>query len=133
MKHSTAFILALCARCDAVLCDQHLVYIQVLIKKQKQDVAALQQAPAGAPAGVSCYKATLSTPVAEGKTVEFDVVATITGVYRPHPSEIRQGEKQYVEYIDNMYLLSPYTVDSQTTNVSSFFWTALATSAYTYY
>lgn len=57
--------------------------------------------------------------MAKGDTVDFDVVATITGVYKPNPSEIKQVEKQYVEYRDNMYLLSPYPVEEQTTSVSA--------------
>lgn len=79
----------------------------------------MEQAPTGAPAGVSCYRATFSKAFAKGKIVEFDVVATITGVFKPNPSEIKQGEKQYVEYYDNLYLLSPYVVEAQTTNVST--------------
>lgn len=92
--------------------------IQVLIRKQKQDVAALEQPPAGAPAGVSCYRAQLSNALGKGQTVDLDVVATITGVFKPNPSKIQQGEKQYMEYEDNMYILSPYTVSAQTTSVS---------------
>jgi hypothetical protein len=46
------------------------------------------------------------------------VVATITGVFKANPAKIEQTERQYVEYLDNLYLLSPYTVNSQTTVVS---------------
>jgi oligosaccharyltransferase complex subunit alpha (ribophorin I) len=92
--------------------------LQVLIKKEKQEVAALQQAPQGAPAGVSCYQATFKSPVKKGATVEFDVVATVTGVFKPNPAKIGQGERQYVEYYDNLYLLSPYEVTEQSSTVS---------------
>lgn len=91
---------------------------QVLIKKERQDVAPLEQPPAGAPAGVKCYKATFKPAIKKGTSQEFDVVATITGVFKPNPAKIEQTEKQYVEYLDNLYLLSPYTVQTQTTVVS---------------
>lgn len=93
--------------------------MQVLIKKEKQNVAALQQAPAGAPAGVSCYQATLKNALKPGNAVELDAVATTTGVYHLNPAKIQQGEKQYVEYHDNLYLLSPYEVTEQSTAVSN--------------
>jgi len=92
--------------------------LKVLIKKEKQDVAPLQQAPAGAPDGVSCYKVTLKSAVKAGETVECDAVATITGVFKPNPSKVAQGQKQYVEFEDSKYLLSPYSVKTQTTTVS---------------
>jgi hypothetical protein len=95
-----------------------LSFLKVLIKKEKQDVAPLQQAPAGAPDGVSCYKVTLKSAVKAGETVECDAVATITGVFKPNPSKVAQGQKQYVEFEDSKYLLSPYSVKTQTTTVS---------------
>lgn len=91
----------------------------MLIKKEKQEVAPLQQAPQGAPAGVSCYQATFKSAVKKGATVDLDVVATVTGVFKPNPAKIAQGEKQYVEYYDNLYLLSPYEVTEQSSTVSS--------------
>eukprot|EP00882_Tetradesmus_deserticola_P023258 GHRQ01025306.1.p1 GENE.GHRQ01025306.1~~GHRQ01025306.1.p1 ORF type:complete len:230 (+),score=50.88 GHRQ01025306.1:212-901(+) len=92
--------------------------LQVLIKKEKQDVKALEQAPQGAPADVGCHQATFKSPVKAGATIEFDVVATVTGVFKPNPAKIGQGEKQYVEYYDNLYLLSPYEVTEQSSTVS---------------
>lgn len=96
----------------------------MLIKKEKQEVAPLQQAPQGAPAGVSCYQATFKSAVKKGATVDLDVVATVTGVFKPNPAKIAQGEKQYVEYYDNLYLLSPYEVTEQSSTVSSLLFTA---------
>lgn len=92
--------------------------MQVLVKKERQDIAALEQPPAGAPADVKCYKATFKPAIKKGSTQEFDLVATITGIYKPNPAKIEQTEKQYVEYLDNLYLLSPYVVQSQSTVVS---------------
>lgn len=94
--------------------------MQVLIKKERQDIAALDQPPAGAPAGVKCYKAIFKPAIKKGSSQEFDVVATITGVFKPNPAKIEQTEKQYVEYLDNLYLLSPYVVQTQTTVVSTY-------------
>ncbi|KAF6257504.1 Ribophorin I-domain-containing protein [Scenedesmus sp. NREL 46B-D3] len=94
-----------------------IAVLKVLIKKEKQDVAVLEQAPQGAPSGVSCYQATFKSPVQKDAIVEFDVVATVTGVFRPNPASIGQGDKQYVEYYDNLYLLSPYEVTEQSSTV----------------
>ncbi|WIA09458.1 hypothetical protein OEZ85_008859 [Tetradesmus obliquus] len=94
-----------------------IAVLKVLIKKEKQEVAPLQQAPQGAPAGVSCYQATFKSAVKKGATVDLDVVATVTGVFKPNPAKIAQGEKQYVEYYDNLYLLSPYEVTEQSSTV----------------
>lgn len=92
--------------------------MQVLIKKERQDIALLEQPPAGAPAGVRCYKVTFNPAIKKGSSQEFDVVATITGAFKPNPAKIEQTERQYVEYVDNLYLLSPYVVESQSTVVS---------------
>eukprot|EP00882_Tetradesmus_deserticola_P020476 GHRQ01022123.1.p1 GENE.GHRQ01022123.1~~GHRQ01022123.1.p1 ORF type:complete len:580 (+),score=253.23 GHRQ01022123.1:133-1872(+) len=94
-----------------------IAVLKVLIKKEKQDVKALEQAPQGAPADVGCHQATFKSPVKAGATIEFDVVATVTGVFKPNPAKIGQGEKQYVEYYDNLYLLSPYEVTEQSSTV----------------
>jgi hypothetical protein len=96
-----------------------LYALQVLIKKERQDIAPLDQPPAGAPAGVKCYKATIKPAVKKGSSQEFDVVATITGAFTANPAKIEQTERQYVEYLDNLYLLSPYVVEKQTTVVSN--------------
>lgn len=93
--------------------------LQVLIKKERQEVSALEQAPAGAPAGVKCYKATFKPAIKKGSSQEFDVVATITGAFTPNPAKIEQTDRQFVEYRDNLFLLSPYVVESQTTVVSA--------------
>lgn len=66
-----------------------------------------------------CYQATFTPAVKKGSSQEFDVVATITGMFKANPAKIEQTERQYVEYLDNLYLLSPYPVLSQTTVVSS--------------
>jgi hypothetical protein len=89
----------------------------VLVKKERQEVAALAAPPAGAPPGVSCYKVSLKAPIKAGASLELDVVATITGVFNPNPAKIEQTENQYVQYADNLYLLSPYAVNEQTTVV----------------
>lgn len=91
--------------------------MQVLIKKERQDITPLEQPPAGAPAGVRCYKVTFNPAIKKGGSQEFDVVATITGAFKPNPAKIEQTERQYVEYVDNLYLLSPYVVESQSTVV----------------
>ncbi|KAF8073141.1 OST1A [Scenedesmus sp. PABB004] len=93
-----------------------IALLKVLVKKERQEVAAVAP-PAGAPPGVSCFAAALKAPVKKGGSVELDVVATITGVFSPNPAKIAQGETQYVEYRDNAFLLSPYTVAEQTTVV----------------
>lgn len=89
----------------------------MLIKKERQSIAPLEVAPGGAPPGTKCYKVSFKKPIKAGKTQEFDVVATITGVYNPNPSMMEQTDTQYVEYLDSLYLLTPYQVKAQTTTV----------------
>lgn len=66
-----------------------------------------------------CFKVTFKPAVKKGSSQEFDVVATITDSFKANPAKIEQAERQYVEYVDNLYLLSPYVVEAQTTVVSN--------------
>ncbi len=53
-----------------------------------------------------------------GKQVNVDVETVYSHTLRPYPSQIAQAEKQYVQYTDNMYFLSPYKTTTQTTVVN---------------
>lgn len=74
--------------------------------------------PDGAPAGVGCFAAQLASPLAAGGSATLESVAVFTAVMRPNPSHVAQGEPQLVEYEDNLYVVSPYPVESQSTDVT---------------
>lgn len=54
-----------------------------------------------------------------GKSITVTVDASYTHALNPYPREITQSEKQYVVFNGNLYVLSPYTIKTQTTVVTT--------------
>lgn len=71
----------------------------------------------GAPAGAACFSAKLAAPLAAGDTASLTVTAVLAKAQVPYPKEISQTEGQLMLYKDNLYVLSPYAVSAQTTEV----------------
>lgn len=65
------------------------------------------------PANVSCVAAALHTPLLPGQSTTLQTYAAHTKLLAPKPAEIRQDDVQRVVYIGNLFLLSPYPVQSQ--------------------
>uniref|UniRef100_A0A7S1TBE9 Dolichyl-diphosphooligosaccharide--protein glycosyltransferase subunit 1 n=1 Tax=Compsopogon caeruleus TaxID=31354 RepID=A0A7S1TBE9_9RHOD len=61
------------------------------------------------------YVARLTRPIAPGESVTLDIEETLFGAMKPVPSAIREGEDQYMAFLDSFYFYSPYqTVDMKT-------------------
>lgn len=73
---------------------------------------------AGVPEGVSCVSVTLNTKLAGGESTTLISSVVFHSLQTALPAEIAQGEAQLMLYLDNLYVVSPYTVASQTTEVS---------------
>ncbi|KAK9814530.1 hypothetical protein WJX72_007425 [[Myrmecia] bisecta] len=109
---------------DVVFCfpqrhAQQLAFAEVSTG-QDDDAPALKVAPAtetGAPANVTCSKATLPQPLKAGASVDLEVYAVFTKLQTPYPASITQQDPQRVLYHDNIYVLSPYQIAKQTTKV----------------
>ena len=87
--------------------------------KEKAAVAALNDAPAGAPSNVACFKAILSPAVKKGATANIEVLSSYTDVMKPNPANIAQGEKQLLQFDGVASLLTPYSIEKATAEVSS--------------
>jgi hypothetical protein len=72
---------------------------------------------AGAPAGCACFEATLSEQLAPGAVASMESFMVFADVQAPVPAQVEQGEPQLMLFTDNVYILSPYPVSAQTTEV----------------
>ena len=59
----------------------------------------------------------LTQPLQPGATSDLDVYAVFTKLQQAFPAHIQQAEPQRVLYQDSAYVLSPYSVATQTTKV----------------
>ncbi|XP_072181810.1 dolichyl-diphosphooligosaccharide--protein glycosyltransferase subunit 1-like [Diadema setosum] len=67
--------------------------------------------------GVPFYSVRLENPLQAGGSIDVTIETIFAHSLRPYPARITQSEKQYVEFIGNVYFLSPYTTKTQTTKV----------------
>ena len=67
---------------------------------------------------VLTYAIRLPTDLTKGKTMDIEVEVVVTHYLHPFPEEVTQKDKQFVKFIGNHYLYSPYKVVKQTTKVS---------------
>ncbi len=73
--------------------------------------------PSDAPANAQCVEATLKQPIAAGDVATIDTVAVLADAQVPYPAEITQQDTQLVLFNNNVYVTSPYSVSTQTTEV----------------
>lgn len=73
---------------------------------------------AGAPAEAVCYTVKLANPLPAADSVSLTVTAVIAKAQIPYPAELSQQDMQLMLYKGNLYVMSPYTVSTQTTEVS---------------
>ncbi len=64
-----------------------------------------------------CFATTLAKPLPAGDTAELDVTTVYTLIQTAYPATVQQGETQLMLYVDNLYVVSPYTVSAQVTEV----------------
>lgn len=73
----------------------------------------------GAPSDAVCWSVVLKEAIPGGQTTQIDSTTVIADAQTAYPAEVSQGEQQLMLYYDNVYVVSPYTVSSQTTEVSA--------------
>jgi oligosaccharyltransferase complex subunit alpha (ribophorin I) len=61
----------------------------------------------------------LSAKLAAGEVATVEAFTIYADVQTPNPAEIAQGDPHLMEYRDFVYVLSPYAVSAQTTEVGS--------------
>eukprot|EP00199_Chlamydomonas_sp_CCMP681_P000252 CAMPEP_0119107630 /NCGR_PEP_ID=MMETSP1180-20130426/11512_1 /TAXON_ID=3052 ORGANISM="Chlamydomonas cf sp, Strain CCMP681" /NCGR_SAMPLE_ID=MMETSP1180 /ASSEMBLY_ACC=CAM_ASM_000741 /LENGTH=603 /DNA_ID=CAMNT_0007093147 /DNA_START=8 /DNA_END=1819 /DNA_ORIENTATION=- len=88
---------------------------QVLASKYKLKISPVTLA--GAPAEAVCWEVVLKEPVAAGQATTLELFTVYSGVQTAYPAQVSQGEQQLMLFIDNLYVLSPYQVSTQTTEV----------------
>ncbi|XP_071960076.1 dolichyl-diphosphooligosaccharide--protein glycosyltransferase subunit 1-like [Antedon mediterranea] len=67
--------------------------------------------------GKVLYRVTLDSNLPAGGEKQLVIETVYTNTLRPFPTQIKQKEKQYVEFLGNGYFYSPYKTKSQTTEV----------------
>eukprot|EP00884_Botryococcus_braunii_P008767 jgi/Botrbrau1/17892/Bobra.0477s0002.1 len=98
----------------------HLAFEEVFFGEDDDPSKVITADVKGVPVNVSCFAAQLSSPVAPGKTFKVEIQSVYTELQKPWPAAIQQSDPQRVLYFDNLYILSPYTVESQSTKVACF-------------
>ena len=73
--------------------------------------------PAGAPWEAECWEVGLAEPLAAAGTTTVESFVVYAEVQKPFPAEVEQGQPQLMLFVDNAYVLSPYQVSQQSTEV----------------
>lgn len=66
---------------------------------------------------IQIYKITFPEPIAPGSTVAFGIKFATTKSLTPSPERIPQVARQHVEYNNNLFVYSLYSVDESKTTV----------------
>lgn len=101
--------------CELLQPGALLAYYKVL--NGKEELKAELTAVPGAPAGATCHSVKLAAPLPASETVSLTLTAVAVKAQTAFPVEITQQESQLMVYLDNVYVVSPYAVSSQTTEV----------------
>lgn len=107
---------------DVILCQllasgAVLSVYKVTNADSKAELQAVPAEVAGAPSGAVCHSVKLGAPLAAGEVASLSVSAVLAKAQTPFPAEITQTEQQLMTYTDNVYVMSPYAVSAQTTEV----------------
>jgi oligosaccharyltransferase complex subunit alpha (ribophorin I) len=92
------------------------------VKLTEKCFPTLQVAPtilAELPVGAACHSVKLASPLPKDGVASLTVTAVLAKAQKPLPEEITQNENQLMLFRDNVYILSPYAVSAQTTEVSA--------------
>lgn len=71
----------------------------------------------GAPANAVCIEVKLKEAVAPSQVATLDSVTVLANAQVPYPAQISQGETQLMLFNGNVYVSSPYSISTQTTEV----------------
>ncbi|KAG2439265.1 hypothetical protein HXX76_004626 [Chlamydomonas incerta] len=105
--------------CQLLNADAVVSLYKVVNADSKAELTVTPTIVEGAPAGAACFSAKLASPLAAGDTASLTVSAVLAKAQVPHPKEISQVDSQLMRYKDNLYVLSPYAVSAQTTEVTT--------------
>lgn len=72
----------------------------------------------GAPAGVRCSAVVLNTPIKANAVVSVDTYSVFTHAMTPRPKAIGQNEPQRMVFDDYLFMVTPYSVSSQSLKVT---------------
>ena len=96
----------------------HLSFIGATVGKEQKPLKTSVVTLKGDQKDAVAYRLDLPDALVKGKPVDVEVETVLTKYLQPFPTEITQKEKQFVKYVGNHYLYSPYTVTKQTTKVT---------------
>ncbi|KXZ52725.1 hypothetical protein GPECTOR_8g119 [Gonium pectorale] len=105
---------------ELILCQQLnagavLSFYKVVDATSKSELSASPKVVEGAPADAVCHSVKLT--LAAGDVATVTVNAVLAKAQVPFPAEVTQQDPQLMLYKDNVYVLSPYQVSAQTTEV----------------
>ncbi|GFR43910.1 hypothetical protein Agub_g5044, partial [Astrephomene gubernaculifera] len=109
---------------DVIFC-QHvgagavLSFYKVADASTKGSLVVSPTTVAGAPPATVCHSAKLAKPLPAGELTSLTVSAVLAQAQTAHPAEVSQMDTQLMLFKDNVYVLSPYPVSAQTTEVTT--------------
>ncbi|XP_065222156.1 dolichyl-diphosphooligosaccharide--protein glycosyltransferase subunit 1 [Planococcus citri] len=65
-----------------------------------------------------CWLIKFENPIDEGKRAVVDVYYSLIDYLQPYPTQITQRQKQFIKFIGNCYIYSPYPVSKVTTSIA---------------
>lgn len=66
----------------------------------------------------SAWLVQFENPLESGKVTIVDIYYSLINYLKPYPTHITQNEKQFVKFIGNCYIYSPYHVNKVTTSIA---------------
>ncbi|PNH06279.1 hypothetical protein TSOC_007366 [Tetrabaena socialis] len=84
---------------------------------ERTELTAVPVTDVGAPAGVVCHSVKLAGPLPPTEVASVTVNAVLAKAQVAYPAELTQIESQLMLFKDNVYVLSPYSVSAQSTEV----------------
>ncbi|KAL4226817.1 proteasome regulatory particle base subunit [Mactra antiquata] len=117
-KSSTGFFLV---PVDAALQD-YLSFFGATIKnddEEKGTPLTVTQTTVSGQSNNQFWRVNFPSALETGKSITVTVDTTFAHALSPFPRQITQAEKQYVVFIGNLYVYSPYKVTTQSTTVNT--------------
>ncbi|KAG2498961.1 hypothetical protein HYH03_003150 [Edaphochlamys debaryana] len=103
--------------CQLVRAGAVLSFYKVVDTSSKAALTVTPTTVAGQPAGSVCHTAKLAAPLPAGEVAAVTVTTVLAKAQTAFPAEQTQAEQQLMVYTDNVYVLSPYEVSQQFTEV----------------
>ncbi|KAL3853057.1 hypothetical protein ACJMK2_016639 [Sinanodonta woodiana] len=102
--------------------QNYISYVGATVKGEgdKETPLAVSQATVDGHGDKKFWRVQLPMALLTGKSIAVAVEAVYTHALQPFPTEIVQGEKQFVVFLGNLYFYSPYKTTTQTTIVKTF-------------